>query len=61
MSKQNDNLPVLSTANAIVMFANSLYDSGKITGALPARLQGKGEAYMHRLAHGLRLRVFLIR
>ena len=58
MSKQQgDSLPVLSTAHATVMFANSLYDSGKITGALPARLQGKGEAYMHRLAHGLRLLV----
>jgi len=54
MSKQNDNLPVLSSENAVLMLAKGLYDSGKIAGALPERLREKGEWYIHRLAHGLR-------
>jgi len=54
MSKENSSLPVLSSENAVLMLAKGLYDSGKITGALPERLREKGEWYIHRLAHGLR-------
>ena len=55
MSKQESSkLPVLSSETSVLQVANNLYQSGRIKGALPERLQEKGEWYVHRLAHGLR-------